>query len=187
MIPPACVPEDDTIKTLTSEETKANIFEDNIIRTTQITTEEMTIDDEDELLYGSSKTDFPFFKNSSGDQMDTGSSEVHDRATNDEGETTPSGKDKSAKPVDETVTSYWLATVNMEGVLNILRICENDISEMYSVNKFNMAPNTLILNNLLTGADSKCGVAKAVLATRSSLVDSFIPQVHEILIISIGK
>ena len=45
----------------TKEENKPSLFEDSLIPKAQLA-DEMNIDDEDEWLYGCSKTDLPFFK-----------------------------------------------------------------------------------------------------------------------------
>jgi len=174
-----------TANLASSDEKRANLFEDSIIRNGGYD-HEMTIDDEDELLYGSSKTDFPFFKNA--DEMETDVAGAATSGAHNETAAAAAAVEAKARTVEERVVTYCLATVSLEGVLNIYKLVDNEIVQMYSVNKFNMAPGTLVLNNHATAVDTKNASNPMAAAARSSLMaDTLQPQVHEIIMIGIGS
>lgn len=166
------------------DDKKPNLFDDNIMRNQQLTVEEMNIDDEDELLYGSSKTEMPFFTNSASNAMDT-ETDGPDTKANDQLESDTNESGTKSKKAEQTVTTFWLTTVNSNGVLTIFNLDEDNINQVYSVPKFNMAPKTLVLNNHLVDEETK-SVVNPVNPPRSSLMDSYQAQVHEILMIGAG-
>ena len=84
-----------------------------------------------------------------------------------------------------TETTYWLVTVNTDGVLSILNFVDDSLSQTYSVLKFNTAPKTLVLNN--HSLESIASLASSILPPRSSLMDTYQPQVHEILMTETGN
>jgi len=167
-----------------SDDKKANLFEDSIIRNGGYD-HEMTIDDEDELLYGSSKTDFPFFKNP--DDMETDAVGAA-TSSGDQSETASAAIEAKKLLSEESLITYCLATVTSEGVLNIYKLVDKTIVQMYSVAKFNMAPSTLVLNNHSVTVDNKNAPNPLITAARSSLIaDTLQPQIHEIIMIGIGS
>lgn len=166
------------------DDKKPNLFDDNIIRNQQLTVEEMNIDDEDELLYGSSKTEMSFFTNSASNAMET-ETDGPDTKANNQFESDTNESDTKSKSAEQTVTTFWLTTVNSNGVLTIFNLDEDNINQVYSVPKFNMAPKTLVLNNHLIDEETK-SVVNPVNPPRSSLMDSYQAQVHEILMIGAG-
>ena len=165
------------------DEKKPNLFEDSMLRNQQLTIEEMNIDDEDELLYGSCKTEMPFFASQAPSGMDT---EPTDTKANDQPGSDTNDMDSKFKSGDQAATTFWLTAVNSNGALAIFNLDDCDINQIYSAQKFNTAPKTLSLNNHLVSEEAK-SVVGTVNPPRSSLMDSYQAQVHEILMVGAGR
>ena len=143
----------------------------------------MNIDDEDELLYGSCKTEMPFFASQAPSGMDT---EPTDTKANDQPGSDTNDMDSKFKSGDQAATTFWLTAVNSNGSLAIFNLDDCDINQIYSAQKFNTAPKTLSLNNHLVSEEAK-SVVGTVNPPRSSLMDSYQAQVHEILMVGAGR
>ena len=175
-------------------EDKKSLFEDNILRGNAQMTEEMNIDDEDELLYGTSKTDLPFDSNSKNTAQQTAAGGNYfkfafgdnDYNMGGEGQANLNSNNINVKAQPQVIeTTYWLVTVNTDGVLSILNFVDDSLSQTYSVSKFNTAPKTLVLNN--HSLESIATLASSIVPPRSSLMDTYQPQVHEILMAETGN
>ena len=88
-----------------------------------------------------------------------------------------------SKHQGEVNVTFWLTTVNSEGSLSIYNLYGNNVSQIYSLAKFNMAPKTLMLRSHLNGEINQASV---VLPARSSLMDTTQPQIYEVLMIGNG-
>lgn len=102
---------------------------------------------------------------------------------NDTNEPTDSDNHQRSKQHDEANVTYWLTSVNSEGSLCIYNLFGDNVSQMYSLAKFNMAPKTLMLRSHLNGEMNQTSV---IMPARSSLMDTTQPQVYEILMIGSG-
>lgn len=168
-------------------------YEENMVMNQQ-TNEEMTIDDEDELLYGSSTTDISFKNIIHSDfSKNTQNLFANEEKKLERGETTDMNQSEPVELIENqnenlenNYATYWLITVSSEGVLNMFNLIENTVNLTFSVTKFNTAPKTLILTSSLNVPSTSSATSLHVTATparMSSLIDTHQSFVNEILMI----
>ncbi len=166
-----------------------NYFEENKAKNNQ-NNEEMTIDDEDELLYGSCITEISF-----NNIINSESSKTTLNLFSNENESIKETEMETEnvqmnppiigthQPDTNKMLMLWLITVSFDGTLNIFNIDGEKISLTFMSQKFNTAPKTLFLTNYSMTNNSAVPLVVPNTPARSSLIDSHQSYVNEILMI----
>lgn len=170
---------------------------------------DMNVDDEEELLYGKAAESAETYINKLLTNKDLKASEIDALKTSSltsavetqqpdrihPNQTIESDADESVKKAGESKmgakkTTYWLLTVNTDGVLNLMWLDGSRFELVYSIPRFNQAPKTIIpVNNYKhVPFESHETVTGGAVARASSIVENAnqVVIVNEILLVTLG-
>ncbi len=161
-----------------------------VARKTDQFASEITIDDEDELLYGShtvvnEKSSIDLSSEYISQLLSAPNKAKSDSYQNKIAIEETDSAHASAIPKNAT---FWLLTVTLDGSLAFMNLKDEEIHLVYIVSKFYSAPKTLVLHNQFrVDQMNNQEPSQISLIKSSSLIDNTqIPSVQEILMISVG-
>lgn len=146
----------------------------------------MNVDDEEELLYGKA-----------AESADS----INKLLTNTANDVKPIAQTQTPQPSEASVqpvliesapikktTTYWLVTVNFDGVLNLIWLENQKFELIYSIPRFNQAPKTIIplYNYKHVALEFQESVSASLARVNSMIETTNQVVVSEILLISVG-
>lgn len=168
------------------------------------------VDDEEELLYGkaaeSAETYIKKLLTSSEVKQPepTAPSILTSSEPAAQGVTASLAQNQESTPVAPKKTTYWLVTVNFDGILNLIWLEGKKFELIYSIPRFNQAPKSIIPANnykyvpfenqidsgtttgAATGSVVAAAAAAAAVARTSSIIESNQIVISEILLVNFG-
>lgn len=168
--------------------------------------QDMNVDDEEELLYGSGESamDKNGGASSTFNQTEASSAYINKLLTNSgvksylnlsatKPKTTPveapinESSSTFNKPTPKIrKTTYWLLTVNFDGILNIIYLNGDKFNLIYSIPKFNQAPKTIIPVNNYKFVPLETQESVSSIMRTSSIIETNQIIVSELLLTSAG-
>lgn len=153
--------------------------------------DEMNVDDEEELLYGKAAESALSDSSSYINQLLTNSNNASTKTQTSVSATKTADAEQQStvekiEAPEIKKTSYWLLTVNFDGVLNLIWLNEHSFQLIYSIPRFNQAPKTIIPVNNYKYVPFESQESVTSIMRTSSIIETNQVQVSEILLVSIG-